>query len=420
MASSPSSFFTNLTSYLHQWPLLLPTLLTTYLTLTHLLRYRRLQTTTHNLNLTNRSSLSRMPISTAYHIHNYLISLEFPSIFSSATTFALFKTYGIPSVSSLLVHTNQIAGPPLTSSKRYADTGALLLEAVLNEPGSERSVEAIARINYLHDRWRGKGRIKDEDMLYTLSLFALEPMRWVRKYEWRELSEMEICAVGTLWKFLGESLKVPFELLPGYEKGWKDALEWIEEMDVWSRAYEERFMVPAESNGKLAEATLKIVLCKMPKFLHGFGRRVFATIMEKKLREAMLIEAPPPIYHKTFSLLITMRKFILRHLSLPRYRRLTRMPTPSHAMDGHFNLPKVRMHPWYIRPTFKKRWGPGALLTRLKGGVLPGDDEKFMPEGYLTKELGPMGLKGSGREEWEQEVRMLKEKGGSGCPFMGF
>ncbi|KAI4128001.1 MAG: hypothetical protein LQ341_006731, partial [Variospora aurantia] len=132
-----------------------------------------------------------MDVLTAFKIHVYLIELEFRSTFSAATTFALFKAYGIPSISSLFVLTNQLAGPPLASSKRYADTGALLLEAVLNEPGSGRSVEAITRINYLHERWRGKRKgkgIRDEDMLYTLSLFALEPMKWVKKYEWRELS----------------------------------------------------------------------------------------------------------------------------------------------------------------------------------------------------------------------------------------
>jgi len=32
-------------------------------------------------------------------------------------------------------------------------------------------------------------------MLYTLSLFALEPIRWVNRYEWREMTPMEVCAM---------------------------------------------------------------------------------------------------------------------------------------------------------------------------------------------------------------------------------
>ncbi|KAI4282754.1 MAG: hypothetical protein L6R38_002713 [Xanthoria sp. 2 TBL-2021] len=363
-----------------------------------------------------------MDVLTAFKIHNYLIELEFPSIFSAATTFALFKAYGIPSISSLLVHTNQLVGPPLASSKRYADTVALLLEAVLNEPGSERSVEAITRINYLHDRWRGKRKgkgIRDEDMLYTLSLFALEPIKWVKKYEWRELSMVEICAVGTLWKYFGDALKVPYHFLPGQENGWKNGVEWLEELRVWSEAYEGRYMVPDKSNAALADATIRIILWKVPRWMHGFGKRVFATVMEgssPRLRKAMLIPTSPPLYYYTFSTFMTLRKLFLRYLSLPRYRHLTRKPTPSPANDGRFHLPRVRMYPWYIRPTFKKRWGPSALLARLRGDVLPGDDAKFMPEGFATTELGPIGLTGKGYEEMVEDAERLVDIGG--CPFM--
>ncbi|KAL8706290.1 MAG: hypothetical protein Q9201_000666 [Fulgogasparrea decipioides] len=436
MTSSTPSFL----SFLFlQYPLFLPAALVIYLTLVYTLRYRR----SHYLTAQHSHHIHHMTVPLAHSIHNTLITLEFPSTFSLATTFALFKAYGIPSISSLLVHTNQLAGPPLASSKRYADTGALLLEAVLNEPGSKRSAEALGRINWLHDRFRyrgeGKGGIRDEDMLYTLSLFALEPMRWVKRYEWRELSQVEVCAVGTLWKYYGDALKVPFQLLPGFEKGWKDGGEWIRNLEEWSKEYEEKHMVPAESNHKLAEATLRIILCKMPKSLYGFGAKVFASIMEDKLRWAMLyvyliylffiqqsragtnpnrIETPPPTYTKTLSLLVALRKFYLRHLSLPRYRPVTRMPTPSPTNDGRINLPRVRMHPWYIRPTFKKRWGLSALLTRLRGGVLPGDDPKFMPEGFLTRDLGPMGLVGKGHNEVDGEVQRLQEDGGRGCPFM--
>lgn len=304
MASIPTSLRNLLCPFFHPtvqpWFYFFIPALISYLFLVRLLRYTRLRRSTFNHHDQLRPKQA-MDILTAFKIHNYLIELEFPSIFSAATTFALFKAYGIPSVSSLLVHTNQLAGPPLTSSKRYADTGALLLEAVLNEPGSERSVMAIARINYLHDRWRGRGQgkgIRDEDMLYTLSLFALEPTKWVKKYEWRELSMVEICAVGTLWKYLGDALKVPFHFLPGHEKGWENGVEWMEDLRIWSEGYEERYMVPDESNAALADATTRIILWKVPVWMHGFGKRVFATVMEgssPRLRKAMLYASPSTI-----------------------------------------------------------------------------------------------------------------------------
>ena len=96
-----------------------------------------------------------------------------------------------------------------TASKRYADTGALLLEAVLNHPTSDRAIAAIARINYLHGRHRKHGKITEPDLPYTLSLFALEPARWVPSFEWRDLTDMELCTIGTLWKSLGEAFDIP-------------------------------------------------------------------------------------------------------------------------------------------------------------------------------------------------------------------
>ncbi|KAL9036678.1 MAG: hypothetical protein Q9180_004159 [Flavoplaca navasiana] len=413
-----------LQSLVHHWLLTLITALILYLSLCHSLRYRRRNT----ISASASSSIQQTTLSTAFAIHNTLITLEFPSTCPAATMFALFKTYGIPSISSLLVQTNQLAGPPLTSSKRYADTGALLLEAVLNEPGSKRATEAIARINYLHDRWRdkgrgkGKGKISDEDMLYTLSLFALEPMRWVKKYEWRELSAIEICALGTLWKHLGHMLKVPFHPLPGYEEGWKNggALAWMEELDVWSRAYQDKKMVPTETNHILAESTFNIILHKIPKPLHACGSKIFASVMEPRLREAMIIPSPPSLYPITITFLISLRKVILRYASLPRYTPKTRMPIPSPTHPNRINLDRGRKHPWYILPTFRNRWGPGALLMRLKGEgeLIPGNEKKFMPEGFLTKELGPVGMMGSGKEEMEEDMRRLEVEGRGGCPFV--
>ncbi|KAL8659088.1 MAG: hypothetical protein Q9226_000616 [Calogaya cf. arnoldii] len=143
MASIATSACGLLYTLFQPWPRFAIPAIIGYLCVVHLLRYAR--TVVHQTN--KLSQKHAMDVLTAFRIHNYLIELEFPFTFSAATTFALFKSYGIPSISSLFVQTNQLAGPPLASSKRYADTGALLLEALLNEPGSQRSLAAFARIN---------------------------------------------------------------------------------------------------------------------------------------------------------------------------------------------------------------------------------------------------------------------------------
>ncbi|KAL8694631.1 MAG: hypothetical protein Q9218_000726 [Villophora microphyllina] len=234
-----------------------------------------------------RQSLSKMTVNDAQSILTELIELEFPSTFQKSVFFALFKTYGIPSISSLLVATGQFGDTQKSLSKRSADTGVLLLNLVFNKPTDDRSIDAIARMNYLHDRHRKTGKISDQDMLYTLGMFALEPARWIRDYEWRDLTELERCALGTFWKDVGDAMLVPFDKLPGSAAGWRDGLHWLGEMEAWSKGYEIERMIPAESNNKLAEKTLCYLLWNVPARFQNVGRNVAYVLMGERLVSAM-------------------------------------------------------------------------------------------------------------------------------------
>lgn len=181
-----------------------------------------------------------------------------------------FQTYGIPSISHLLIETGQLVS--VKASKRSADTVTLITEFMVNSPSSDRAINAIARMNYLHRGYQKSGKILDSDMLYTLSLFASEPPRWVKKYEWRELSDMELCALGTFWKSMGDAMMIPFSELPSHKSGWKDGLHWLEEVREWSLTYESAHMVPAVTNKQLADSTMNILLWFMPPGLMETGR----------------------------------------------------------------------------------------------------------------------------------------------------
>lgn len=62
-----------------------------------------------------------------------------------------------------------------------------------------------------------------------------------------------------------------------------------------------------------------------------------------------------------------------------------------------------------------KRWGPNALLLRLVGGLVPGD-ERYCPEGYRIHELGPVELVGKGDDEMHDTRDELRAKR-TGCVF---
>ena len=266
-------------------------LLTLYPLLCSLLRNDRLRTTLKTFPYTSRRSFASMTDKDAMLIQQVVSELEFPFIFEKALQFALFRSYGIPTISKLLVATSQFSEPS-TACKRYADTVMLISEFVGHDPTSERARQALGRINYVHSNYKQSGAILEDDMLYTLSLFVLEPVRWINKYEWRCLEDFELCALGTFWKSVGDAMGIDWEKLKsgtgGKEGTWMDGLEWWEEVNEWSEAYEREKMVPAETNRKTAEQTVRILLWTLPGPLKGVGRHMVSALLDERLRKAMM------------------------------------------------------------------------------------------------------------------------------------
>jgi hypothetical protein len=63
-----------------------------------------------------------------------------------------------------------------------------------HHPRSKRILKALARMNYIHSKYQKAGKISQDDLLYTLSVFVTEPITWVGKYEWRSMTENgEMC-----------------------------------------------------------------------------------------------------------------------------------------------------------------------------------------------------------------------------------
>lgn len=198
------------------------------------------------------------------------------------------KTYGIPTISRLLVQTSEFTAPG-TTPKRYSDTAALIGEFMGHAPSDRRTLDAISRMNYLHGGYRKGGKILDNDMLYTLSLFALEPVKWVERYEWRSLSELERCAMGTFWKSVGDAMEISYEELPSYSQGgFRDGIQWLEEVAAWSERYEAGHMVPAKSNRETADETTAVLLWMVPEVVKPLGFSFVSYMMDDRLRKAMM------------------------------------------------------------------------------------------------------------------------------------
>ena len=122
--------------------------------------------------------------------------LEFPFDTTRALELALFRTYCVPSISTLLDRTGEFGQ---RAQKRYDDTDILISEMVDWGYDSERGRRAISRINALHGRFQ----IANRDFLYVLSTFIYEPIRWNARFGWRPLCEEEKQAYYYFWREVG-------------------------------------------------------------------------------------------------------------------------------------------------------------------------------------------------------------------------
>ncbi|KAK5172745.1 uncharacterized protein LTR77_002865 [Saxophila tyrrhenica] len=359
-----------------------------------------------------------MTLEEAFEIQNRLAVLEFPIVFSVSVFFALFKTYGIPSISKLLVQTGQLADEA-TASKRAADTGVVLTEVILHHPSSPRAIDGIARMNYLHSTYRKAGKISDADMLYTLSLFALEPIRWTDQYEWRKVNEVERCAMGTYWRYMADAMEIPLTLLHSHKSGWTDGLHFLDELEEWSIAYEAGAMVPAKSNYTVARGTVEVGLFNVPRRLRPMCMPFVSALLSPHLRKAMMFPDPPQWTTATLDVLVCIRKVVLRYLCLPRpYFLRERWWSERASATGRYHAKQFISLPWYVKPTLWARWSPKAWLLRLVRSKVPGDDGgKYHPEGYIISELGPESHKGKGLAEMKATQVRLKDNKTVGCPF---
>ncbi|KIW78408.1 hypothetical protein Z517_08244 [Fonsecaea pedrosoi CBS 271.37] len=276
--------------------------------------------------------LSSMTLDEAYAIIDQLQTLEFPTAFDKARAYALLKTGGIPTMTKLFMATGQ--NNPKNATKRAVDTNILLLETQTNPVTSDRHFQAIARINYLHARYRATGKILDEDMLHTLGDGLAEIVRWVNDYEWRRLNDVEVCALGVWHMALGEAMEIPYTMLPSCEEGWENGLHFAREMMAWTLAYEAKVAINTPNNSAFVNNYFETKAGKLPSVVKPLIKQMLAVDIDPTMRRSMGLPVPNLLiasYMRSFS---TLRRFFLRYLSLPRapskvHRRLAEKPHPG-------------------------------------------------------------------------------------------
>jgi hypothetical protein len=79
-----------------------------------------------------------------------------------------------------LVQTRQLTSEA-TVGKRAEDTSVILTEFLVSSMDSDCGSKALAKMNWMHRRYGSE--IKQPELLCTLAMFVLEPMRWFNDFE---------------------------------------------------------------------------------------------------------------------------------------------------------------------------------------------------------------------------------------------
>ncbi|MGV9865033.1 oxygenase MpaB family protein [Rhodococcus koreensis] len=192
-----------------------------------------------------RRRTDRLDPETQYEeIARILATQEFPWDINQALSFALFRTYAVPTIGRLLFETGEFTE---RVQKRYDDTG-LILDAVLeNGFTSDPGRAGIRRMNQMH----GSYDISNDDMRYVLSTFVVIPERWIEDFGWRKLTRNEIVGTTNYYRALGKYM------------GIKEIPETFEAFEKFLDDYEREHFLFDSGGRAVADSTLDL-LCTFP------------------------------------------------------------------------------------------------------------------------------------------------------------
>lgn len=393
-----------------------------------------------------------MPLPVAQDIYDSLMHAEFPFWFWKGIELALFRTYAIPTISSLLAKTSRLVAPEALP-RRYVETEVLFLEFALRRWGTVPWLQATARTRAIHAGYRKSGAVREEDMLFTLAALATQPVTLVEQLEWRRLNEAELCAIGTLYRAMADAFDIDYStyLAPYVDKKPSTGLlglDFYYALHDWQKAYEARAMVYTPQNRVLCDAAVGLLLWGVPgASVRQFVTTALTTIMDDSLREAMGFPRTPVWIAKITTSLLEARRWLLRYMCPPRpdafkiqrWKDLDPSSVgcafapaktasskagsplsspgstdqggqPNNSRDRLKQAPPTRMvsyvaAPYFVKPTMWNRWlSPGTWWWWAMGRPTPGAEQIHEPDGYSITALGPSLGRTTAAQKREEEA----------------
>jgi hypothetical protein len=247
-------------------------------------------------------------------IYRVTVTHEFPWDMNQALSFALFRTYAVPSIGRLLDDTGEFARD---AQKRYDDTVLLLDEVSVHGLHSSGGRRAIRRINQMH----GAYDISEADMCYVLATFVVVPKRWIDDFGWRPLTDAEVEASTRYYRELGRLMGI--KAIP-------------ETYDAFERLLDghEAAHFGYDAGGRrVADTTLALMQSFYPRLAARWVDVFARALMDPALLDAFGYRPPPAPVVRVARAGLRLRGRLER--ALPARR------TPVHARD----LPRIRTYP---------------------------------------------------------------------------
>ena len=261
-------------------------------------------------------------------IIHYLVGWEFPWDWIRALEMALYRTFCVPTTSAVLVASDEFGA---RAQRRYDDTSLLMAEIMEWGYDSERGRQALERINRFH----GHYRIRNEDFLYVLSTFHLEPIRWVERFGWRRLTLNEIQASYFFWREVGRRMNIA-DIPPSHEA-----------FEAWSRAHEQTWFRYHETNQRIATATRELFVSWAPGPLRPAVRVAIHGMLDDAMRDAFGFPRAPAWVERAVSGSLRARARLLRFFPASKRKDFI-TGRPQRSWPGGYRLSQL---------------GPPPLLT---------------------------------------------------------
>ena len=280
-----------------------------------------------------------------HEIYRLMCTFEFPWDMNQSLSFALFRTYAVPSIGGLLARTGEFTG---RVQKRYDDT-VLILDAVLEHgPATGEGRAAVRRMNQMH---RSYG-ISNDDLRYVLATFVVQPMRWLDDFGWRPMSEVERVASAHYYRDLGRHMGITD--IPETWQAFAQALD----------DYEREHFAYDAGGRAVADSTLGLLATFPPndKLPAALVRRMSFAMMDGPLLDAFRFPHPS----RAFRALV--RGGLKASARVVRYMRPRRQPYYARQ------LPQIRTYPDGYAVSELGTFPPGCPVPQPR----PGDAESVV------------------------------------------